>query len=272
MIFLINPARPVILWIGANVRESRGAGVWLLPYWSVIVHNSGEFMVRRKRQPPNSTLFVGDIQGCAAALERLLKASGFNPDRHHLLPVGDTINRGPDNVRTLEVLHSVGAEPILGNHEMALLWALEQAKTPHWLSEQSVSRDLLRHRRVDRYLDWIQSWPVWVWGSDWVAVHGGLHPRLPIEETDPRYLMTVRLCDAAGNKPAGWDTSSTQYPDGFRPWHHYYRGAELVIYGHWARQGLTQKKRSVGLDSGCVYGGCLTGMWYPSREIVQVSS
>ena len=226
----------------------------------------------QRQQPADSTLFVGDIQGCAKALERLLKTARFNPDHHHLLPVGDTVNRGAQNIKTLDLLRACGAEPILGNHEMALLRALEEDKPPKWLYEQTIFQELSRHRRGDRYLNWMRDWPVWVWGSDWLAVHGGLHPRLPIEQTDPVYLMTVRLCDAMGNKPKGWDAASTQYPRGYKPWHSYYRGSELVIYGHWARQGLTVKPNSVGLDSGCVYGGGLTGMWYPSRQIIQVSS
>lgn len=226
----------------------------------------------RRQQPADSTLFVGDIQGCGPALERLLKTARFNPDRHHLLPVGDTVNRGHHNIRTLKLLRSCGAEPILGNHEMALLHGLNEDKPPKWLLNQTVFQELSSHRHGDDYLDWIRSWPVWVTGPGWLAVHGGLHPRLAIEKTDPVYLMTVRLCDAQGNKPADWDAGSTTYPKGYKPWHRYYRGPELVVYGHWARQGLTIKKHSVGLDSGCVYGGGLTGMWYPSREIVQVPS
>ena len=225
-----------------------------------------------RRQPADSTLFVGDIQGCAGALERLLRKARFNPDHHHLLPVGDTINRGPHNLRTLDLLYGLGAEPILGNHEMGLLWALSQSRHPKWFKEQTVCRDLLPHRRAERYLDWIRGWPVWVWGAGWTVVHGGLHPRLPVEETDAHYLATVRLCDSEGNKPRNWDRGSAVYPKGYKPWHRYYRGDDVVVYGHWARQGLTIKRRTVGLDSGCVYGGGLSGMWWPSRQIVRVPS
>ncbi len=228
--------------------------------------------MKRSQQPADSTLFVGDIQGCGTALERLLKAARFNPDRHHLMPLGDTVNRGPRNIRTLEVLYSCGAEPILGNHEMALLRGLEEKKPPKWLFEQTFIQELKGHRHYDRYLDWMRSWPVWVWGHGWLAVHAGLHPRMKIEHTDPVFLMTVRLCDADGNKPVGWDTGSKSYPAGYRPWYRYYRGSDLVMYGHWAREGLTVRNKTVGLDSGCLYGNGLTGMWYPSREIVQVSS
>lgn len=228
--------------------------------------------VMKSQEAADSTFFVGDIQGCARALGRLLRAAHFNPDKHHLIPLGDTINRGSQNVATLKLLQALGAEPILGNHEMAILKGLSESETPAWIGEQSIARDLLKDPKCQSYLDWIASWPHWIWGHGWLAVHGGLHPRLPIEETDPMYLATVRLCDSQGRKPKGWNASSTVYPQGFKPWHHYYRGNDLVVYGHWARQGLTVGERTVGLDSGCVYGGGLSGMWYPSLEIVQVSS
>lgn len=225
-----------------------------------------------RSEPAGSTFFVGDIQGCLEPLTRLLKKARFNADHHHLLPVGDTINRGPHNVATLELLRHLGAEPILGNHEYAILEALRAPRPPPWLSKQSVSQDLLRHPLGSSLLEWVESWPVWVWGDGWLAVHAGVHPQLALHETSPEFLLTVRLCDRRGKRPKGWDTSSAKYPKGYRPWHAYYKGDDLVVYGHWARQGLRVKKRSVGLDSGCVYGGGLSGMWYPSRQIVQVES
>ena len=61
-------------------------------------------------------------------------------------------------------------------------------------------------------------------------------------------------------------------PEGFRPWHAFYSGQDAVIYGHWARQGLTVRERLRGLDTGCVYGGQLTGLWWPADRLVQVES
>ena len=222
------------------------------------------------RQPAGSVLFVGDIQGCVKPLENLLRAAKFHPDEHQLIPVGDTINRGPHNVRVLDLLKSVGAEPILGNHELGLLAALGMPKVPKWLSKESVSEDLLRHRKLGQYLDWIESWPMWVWGDQWLVVHGGLHPTLPIEQTDPWYLATVRVCNREGECPEGWDGTHATIPGDCRPWYRWYRGQDVVIYGHWARNGLSIRSHTVGLDSGCVYGGQLSGMWFPSRDLVQV--
>ncbi|MFM7204983.1 MAG: metallophosphoesterase [Myxococcota bacterium] len=220
----------------------------------------------------DSIFFVGDVQGCASALERLLKKAGYSPDRHRLIPLGDTINRGPENVRTLQCLQSLGAEPILGNHELKLLEALETHHRPEWMARQTVSKDLLIHPACDALLSWIRAWPGYRTGKDWIAVHGGLHPTLPVEATPLDFLAFVRICDAQGKIPKkdSWDGFNETIPPGFKPWYSYYSGEKKVFYGHWARQGLVKTHRTLGLDTGCVYGLSLTGCWYPSGELVHV--
>ena len=75
-------------------------------------------------------LFVGDIQGSHQALLNLLRSAQFNPDRHRLIPLGDTINRGPKNLATLKTLFSLGATPIVGNHELGIPQGLPSEPTP----------------------------------------------------------------------------------------------------------------------------------------------
>lgn len=220
----------------------------------------------------DSILFVGDIQGCADALGRLLKKARFQPDRHRLIPVGDTINRGPRNVEVLQMLQHLGAEPIAGNHELKLLDALRSPERAPWLAKQSVAHDLLPHPHLSRYLDWMESWPVYRETPDWVTVHGGLHPLLPVHETPASFLAFVRICDAQGHMPAreAWNGLNDGIPPGYAPWHSFYKEPRLVIYGHWARQGLHRTPNTLGLDSGCCYGERLTGFWYPDNKLIQV--
>lgn len=221
---------------------------------------------------PDSILFVGDIQGCADALGRLLKKAHFQPDRHRLIPVGDTINRGTRNVEVLQMLQHLGAEPVIGNHELKLLDALRNPERPHWLSKQTVVHDLLVHPRLDRFLEWIATWPLYRETADWVAVHGGVHPILPLHETPASFLSFVRVCDAQGHFPPKevWTGVNTDIPAGYAPWHSFYKDPRLVIYGHWARQGLLRTPNTLCLDSGCCYGLQLTGYWYPEDKLVQV--
>ena len=52
---------------------------------------------------------VGDIQGCARALEALLAELELEPGRDELWAAGDLINRGPDSLATLRLWRSLGA-------------------------------------------------------------------------------------------------------------------------------------------------------------------
>ena len=42
------------------------------------------------------------------------------------------------------------------------------------------------------------------------------------------------------------------------------------MFGHWAMRGLVDLPLAIGLDTGCVYGRALTGVWMPSRRLVSV--
>lgn len=198
-------------------------------------------------------VFVGDIQGCLEPLERLLAAVDFAGGRDRLLPVGDLVNKGPDSDGVLRRCIELQAEPVLGNHDL------------HWLDRQkgdAALRDWLRRQPLVRIFD------------DVVMVHAGLHPQwdlrhlqAPLSAEDADYIVNVRYCDAAGRRPAAdWPVPGPP----FRPWDDFYRGDRRVVFGHWARRGLVVRRRCIGLDTGCVYGGQLSAWIAEEDRVVQV--
>lgn len=181
------------------------------------------------------------------------------------------MSRGPDSLGTLRLLRSLGAEPIRGNHEEGLLKALSQDPPPPWFMRTTLAPELLPAPDLPAWLSWIASWPHVRRGPGWLAVHGGLHPQLPVDRTPARFLVSVRACDERGALPPGWDGLDETLPAGYAPWFEHHRGREVVLFGHWARRGLQLTPSVRGLDSGAVYGGPLTGLWWPEDRLIQVA-
>jgi bis(5'-nucleosyl)-tetraphosphatase (symmetrical) len=197
-------------------------------------------------------IFVGDIQGCREPLERLLRAVDFRAGSDRLLPVGDLVNKGPDSPGTLALLRELGAEPVLGNHDL------------YWLAKG-------RGEPVDRA--WLAAQPLVRIFDDLILVHAGLHPHwreqdlLNLSPQQQNYIVNVRYCDVDGNQPvADWPPPGPP----FRPWDDFYSGGKRVVFGHWARRGLVRRPQCIGLDTGCVYGGALTAWIAETDRIVQV--
>jgi bis(5'-nucleosyl)-tetraphosphatase (symmetrical) len=198
-------------------------------------------------------IFVGDIQGCREPLERLLAKLAFVPGEDRLLPCGDLVNKGPDSPGVVALLMQLGAEPVLGNHDLHVLdrGKLADPAQREWLAAQPTVRIF----------------------DDVIMVHAGLHPawteeRLRSLDADDRnYAVNVRYCDEHGNRPPDdWPPPGPPY----RPWDDFYRGDKRVVFGHWARRGLVIRKQCVGLDTGCVYGGQLSAWIAEEDRVVQV--
>jgi len=121
---------------------------------------------------------VGDIQGCARELERLLREIRFDPGRDELWSAGDLVNRGPDSLAVLRLWRSVGGTGVVGNHEVAALLAHSGAR-PRKMAQL---RELFRASDAEELLQAVRELPVLVHlparyaGPDAWLVHGGLHP------------------------------------------------------------------------------------------------
>ena len=234
---------------------------------------------------------VGDVQGCARELERLLTTVRFDPARDELWCLGDLINRGPDSLATARLWRDVGGRGVLGNHEVyALLaasgrWPRKDDTLGELYGAEDGPQLLARLRALDPlvYLPGGDGFaPVW-------AVHAGIDPRWAdlhavarrlasaphddawLEGPEVSFATRVRCCTAAGER-SRYDREPEGCPPPYVPWDSLYRGEVLVVHGHWARRGFYRGPRSMGLDSACVHGGGLTAWSQEEDRIVRVPS
>lgn len=191
----------------------------------------------------SDTLVVGDVHGCADELAAMLALT--RPAR--LVLVGDLFTKGPDPLGVWALIQRWRAEAVLGNHDLHVLerWPRVCGELPvaalRWLE----GRPLVLEEQGPR--------------GPCVVVHAGLHPTEGVPATSPDVAVSVRRW------PSGGEHSANPF------WWELYDGAPLVIYGHDARRGLNDRRpRTLGLDSGCVYGGRLTGYLLEQDRLVEV--
>jgi bis(5'-nucleosyl)-tetraphosphatase (symmetrical) len=227
-------------------------------------------------------IFIGDIQGCLAPLDELLRRLCLRAtDR--LYCVGDLVNRSPDSLGVLRRLRDLGADCVLGNHDLHLLQVASGCTEP---SSKDRLEGVFAAEDREPLLAWLASQPIMHVESDLALVHAGLQPSwfdLPavaqgLNTAKNAHLQghlhpgitfatEVRYCDPQGRRPAR-DEPPPAPP--FAAWDEFYGGDRIVVFGHWARRGLVVKGRLRGLDSGCVYGKALTAWIAEEDRLVQV--
>ena len=207
-------------------------------------------------------LFVGDLHGCLAELDSLLSRFAFRPGIDQLFSVGDVIGKGPDVPGTLRRLRDLGARVVQGNHDAALLEAA-RCESSGIKPKFTDYLDSLGAERAE-WVAWIGSWPFHLDLGDILMVHAGLQPGIDDPAAMPARILTqIRTWDGKGE-----DLNR----DGDPAWYECLSPGRTVVFGHWARRGLIDRPGFKGLDTGCVYGGRLTG-WCPEEgRFVQVDA
>jgi bis(5'-nucleosyl)-tetraphosphatase (symmetrical) len=102
---------------------------------------------------------IGDIQGCAAALDLLLRKIAFRPSRDRLWLVGDLVNRGPDSLGVMRRVMALGRSVtcVLGNHDLHLLATVAGRRE---LSPADTFHDVLDAPDLESIIDWLRHRPL----------------------------------------------------------------------------------------------------------------
>ena len=130
-------------------------------------------------KPINPDFYViGDVQGCAEPLARLLAQIPAHAD---IWFCGDLINRGPDNLGVLRQVQALGsrARVILGNHDIHLLGVAAGVRAP---GRSDTLDDILLSPDCEGCLNWLRQWPLAHFEHGILMVHAGVMPQWSLKQ------------------------------------------------------------------------------------------
>lgn len=223
---------------------------------------------------------IGDVHGCFDELVELLDALGYAVDPRTLTAtppagrtavfLGDLVDRGPAVASVLRLVMNMTAAGaalcVPGNHEMKLLKKLQgrDVKLTHGLAEtmEQLAREPAELApQVADFLDRLVSHYVLDDGK-LVVSHAGMKQRFQ-GRASGRVREFALYGEATGERdefglPIRYD------------WAAEYRGPAMVVYGHTPVPEAEWINRTICIDTGCVFGGKLTALRYPEKELVAV--
>ena len=275
-----------------SLEEVETAVIERQPLWNNLKHEHGPFDI------------IGDVHGCFDELVELLRKLGYEEtavsagdyfqigtareriigddnstgswrhlDGRKLIFVGDLVDRGPKIPEVMRlVMKCVNAGSALcvpGNHDMKFMrkiWG-KDVQITHGLAESLAQFETYEqnyrgfsrvaaefiHKLVSHYvLD----------DGKLVVAHAGMK-----ESMQGRGSGAVREFALFGETTG--ETDEFGLPVRYN-WAAEYRGAAAVVYGHTPVPDPEWLNRTINIDTGCVFGGKLTALRYPERELVSV--
>ncbi|MGW1275691.1 polynucleotide kinase-phosphatase [Streptomyces tsukubensis] len=220
---------------------------------------------------------IGDIHGCSSELDTLLAKLGYengaHPDGRTAVFVGDLVDRGPDSPgvlrRVMSMVGSGNALCVPGNHENKLGRYLKGRNVQHTHGlaetiaqlEQEDRKDPAFREQVRVFIEGLISHYV-LDGGALVVCHAGL-PEKYHGRTSGRVRSHALYGDTTG------ETDEFGLPVRY-PWAEDYRGRAAVVYGHTPVPNTSWINNTICLDTGVVFGGKMTALRWPERELVDV--
>src|SRR5262249_18337502 len=184
--------------------------------------------------------------------------------------VGDLVDRGPRIADTLKTVMAMsrtgGALCVPGNHDVKLKRKLggRDVTVSHGLdlTLAELDRESADIRAdVQKFLDALVSHYVFDDGR-LVVAHAGMK-----EEMQGRGSAKVRDFALFGETTG--ETDEFGLPIRYN-WAAEYRGRATVVYGHTPVPEPEWLNRTINIDTGCVFGGRLTALRWPEKEMISV--
>jgi len=258
------------VFVLASPEDVAGATVTRQPLWNNRKDEHGPFDI------------IGDVHGCYDELLVLLTQLGYerptgggfkHPQGRKAVFVGDLVDRGPKIPETVvlvkQMVDAGDALCVPGNHDIKFMRAIwgKNVQITHGLGDslkQFEEADKNWHglsRIAADFMNKMVSHYVLDDGK-LVVAHAGMK-----EEMQGRGSAKVRDFALFGETTGEMDERGL--PVRYN-WAAEYRGKAMVVYGHTPVEQPEWLNRTINIDTGCVYGGKLTALRYPEKELVSV--
>ena len=214
----------------------------------------------------NRILIITDLHGCLDECLQLLEALHFDEEKDTLINLGDTIDRGPQIYEVFKYFYALkqrmGDRLVLirGNHEQMMLDATDKNNPARgddkqlWYmnsGDKTVYSFLNHKHRIQEYREWYESMPFYYMNDKFICVHASLRNEDP-RQNDINTLIWGRDTNYGGKLVL---TGHTPYKMPM-----YFRGDGAFAYLDTGKRYYLEKNGMIALDTGCVFGYCLTGM------------
>ena len=213
----------------------------------------------------NKIFAIGDIHGCLEKLKELMPKTGIDNQNDTLIFIGDYIDRGEFSSEVVDYVIRLQSEYkkvvcLLGNHEQMLAHYLEGVDEEMYLNNGGritlhsygifLSDDIEERKRKipAEHRKFFGSLLPYYETDDYIFVHAGMKPGLPLREQTMNDLLWIRR-------------EFIESEDDF---------GKIVVFGHTPLNKPLINKNMIGIDTGAVYGGKLTCVEMPKIKIYQV--
>lgn len=233
---------------------------------------------------------IGDVHGTIDEFKELYaRLEWLSLDE--ICSVGDLVDRGPDSGACVQFAKDKNILTVKGNHEDSIL-NLWDKKVHHKKEKDSHNHKLVTLSQMnDERIEWMRALPkLHVFDdSGLVLVHGGLFPGMPLYAQPHNVIRAqlihpykadregdIRWWGADATKHKSKKTEEESRAEGYVRWYEVYDGAEDVVYGHsvFVQPFIHQNKgkgRTIGIDTGNVFGGVLTAVVHGEKDLFFIS-
>lgn len=231
---------------------------------------------------------IGDVHGCFSELCTLLRKLGYQvpadvadvggknvvaPQGRRAIFVGDLVDRGPGSMPVLrlvmDMVEAGQALSVMGNHDDRFRRWLKGNKVgmTHGLEGTIAEFEHEPATARAKLLNFLNALPLYLWldKGNLVVAHAGIKEDM-LGKPAEGYVRSFCLYG---------DTEGTRDAAGLPVRYHWaagYRGKTTVVYGHTPLPKVGWVNNTLCLDTGCCFGGALTALRWPERDIVSVAA